>query len=1630
MNRFRAGLALSLEVIFQRKKKVSMTEPQVSTPALTPVSKEAVTAALLEITGDLDKAQVLQQTLPKWWLDAHTDTRQALETAHAQSHPVRERATRLLRRVKPLEQFCSEHLRRFLAAKGHAQLDVEHDQLELPKRTIIGMVSPDRPVLTRVEVERHSLLQAAMQNFSSARAQAGGLAPGAVIRTRQGAVAALGAETFAGYCRELDLGEAYQRHLREIFNLPVPGENVVVVGPGYNPALEDIGRARVSDMQIDLHIAFAKGDVSAPTYTLLQALIRADAPAAEVAHLLFQGKPLIWQGMNIDDACLWGVMVLAPAARSGFSSGPVVIYMPNEPVRPWFEYPSLEDFKVYLTLKLQVKTYRQFFTGYLDEAARVGFFQRFDRTRALGRLEPVLAFGNLSTFFFSSCTGKIQLDAIVLAVPTLMADEDARQKRLQDYEDLGLTVLNLASFVVPVLGELMMGVGIGQLLGEVFEGVEDWTHGDKTEALEHLVSVAQNLAFMAVFAAGGKALGAVKRTLLAPPEFFEGMEAVRLDDARPRLWRSRLRPYIHNLDVDALTVANDRGVYQVGRQSYAKVDDRLYAIGFDKQTDQWRAQHPLRATAYRPPLVHNRVGGWQFQFENPHDWHVRTYILKRLSPSLAALSEGNLLAITTIVDLSVPEMHLLARQNLALPERFRDCVVRFRQNQKVRDLAWQLEHMQQPKVETARTQMLTLPLMPGWPKGRFFEVLDSEGGLMERHPETSPFDYEDLSIHITEQQLADGQVLETLLVSLDAEETQALLGAEVEPGEALAVLKRRLLTSLNRNPRQAYEQLYQDVDVTTHDDHGLLRAAFPQLPDRLAWELLAKTPTVQRWQLRNTGRVPLALAQRTRNQLQILEEDHAVMGLYLPELASEASQRLALGLMAQLEGWPRTLALQVRKGTLGGGRVAAIGPSGPVSRTVLETAEGFQAYDGQGQVLSELREGGNAFYQAVIDSLSTQERATLRLSKVGQASHLRYSVQGKVESQRKEVARYLWPERVMPQRMGGCIPALLADPALPSQALARKVRKLFPLFDTRQVTAFLHARGSDHLSQAKAVQALEQQFEALHRALKQWSREKPSPLPSAHHEADYRMSRRHAARAIEQGWKQMALLPNEQGEKVPSLVLDGMRVGRLPTLPPQVAFGQIRQLSLNVMDLDDDVAYFLKHFKDLKTLHLQDNRVTRLPEALSLMPNLERLYLDRNQLQLTDHTLTKLGGLEHLRTLSLNNNPLATPPLTLRQFELRELGLRNCRLSEVPAGLWRLPYLERVDMRDNDIRALPGWLANLPRQSGDAFNFRNNPLNAVSQQLLRTYRTNTGIGMGYLEDDIARLNELKAQELWLANGLDAQSVARRQTWTAIKDERGSDALFKLLAELGGTADTQQVREDMHRRVWTVLEAAAGDESLRTEVFERAATPRNCDDAAAVNFSNLEVLVEIREASKLVAGGQLTAQPLLRLAKGLFRLEQLEHYARRHSDEHPAADPLEVSLAYRTGLVNRFHLPGQPMHMRFSRLGGVTAQALNVAENRLKADELSPKLLAYLIKLPFWHDYLKKTYKERFEALNSSFDERLAEVFDQSLTLNDVEYRDQMNQILDEQRVAETIELERLTTLALQQDEQVCAVPLG
>ena len=1587
-----------------------------------PMTRDELDGALLDLTGDLDKAQVLHKTLPHWMVQAPSAVMEALEEDYRRSEAARRNLESRLKRLKPLDTFCIKKLNEYLAQKGHGDLDVRHDYLKWTRTQTVGSTQIIGLPIRSLVLEECSLVLAAMQNFSADEAKPDGLSKDAAIHLAKDESVAMGitAQQFVGYCRDLDLGGAYQEHILEVFGLTAFDE---VTSPGgYSQAAIDVGHGMRADMLIDLHIARARNHINQKNYARLLKLIKSNQSVEWVAKGEPGAKPLIWQGLKISKACVWGVLVFSEDTLGELDADEFIVYMPNEPQRPWFQYASIEDFKTYLTASFKQASYLAFFERYLDELERANFLSSFKKNPTLGSFQAIKPIGDFNDFFFRSCLGKIQLDVRVLAVPTAQADEDARYQRLLDYVDAGLELLNTAGFFVPVLGQLMLGVAIGQLLGEVYDGIEDWSYGDHADALKHLIAVAQNVASMIAFAVGGRVVGSLKRSHTSSSAHFDKFEAVELADKRSRLWRPELNYYRQAGGLPEPWVANSRGVHQMNGSSYVQINGAAYPIAYDANLGEWCLKHPTRSTAYRPPLRHNMKGGWQHVFERPEEWTDPTYTLRRIDPSLGDIPSDALQSIAAIHQTDLAELQRLALEHAPLPERFQDTVARFKLHQQVLDFADALAREGKLDPSTARTQILALPLMSGWPKERFFELLDNRGNLLESHPDLAPFDYEDQSIHITEQQLREGQVLETLLEALSDDERNTLLGKTTTLEEAPALLKRQLLETVNNRHRRLYDKLYDEYKGVLDEETAPLRERFPQLPRQVVRELRANASSMDRRYLIKDRRIPLSLEQRTREVLDQMAEDQALMGLYWPPLAGASTRRVIFAMLGRLSRWPVDMLLQMHEDSLSGKVLEQVGPStAAVRRHIVRNQQGFQAFDEKGVSLNTRVSGPDGLLQSVVDCLSPAQRRAMNLMNEQPVGHLRSQLRFKSQDERDRIARYLWPERGIPEEAPSCVRAQVVGAQGGTgfaSALVRKVKRLFPLLDEAQVSALLEGAGMGPIGRARAVQALQQQYVTLRKTLRSWGRQRIAPLVDGLSPSQLRLSRAQVFAALKHAWRGQSLMQNDQGSKVPGLKLDRMVFGDFPTLPAQVMFDRVQWLSLRQMELSRDPSPFLKHFNNVKGVELADNRLSQLPEGLSSMAGLEHLNLARNQLKMTEAMRKAFAQMRTLKSLNLSGNPLVDSPDVSRQFELRELVLSNCRLRSLPEGVRRLPYLERLDLRGNEIKELPEWLAQVPRRYGQWINLKGNPLSTASQSVLVAYRARTGHGMGYMEDDIERVNEQVARETWLADQGDAQYAQKDMIWRALKDEPNSDALFTLLARLINTADAFQVRADLERRVWRVLNATAADTELRKEVFYRAATPINCDDAAAANFSDLEVLVEIHEDSQLALGGQVSAKQMLDTAKKFFRLSKVESLAFAHSRKNPQLDGVAVSLFFRTRLAQSLKLPGQPKDLHQKALAGVAPSDLDAADAAVRSAELSAELLTYLSKLPFWIAYLKRTSADRFETLLKPFHDRLAVLECQAPPLSDAEMIQQANTIMEDKDKAEATEIERLTEDAI------------
>lgn len=1577
--------------------------------------------ALLEHTADLDKAQALQASIPAWLATAELTVVQALKAAFEQSFVVQGRVATVLETLKPLDEFCKGQLTDFLKRKWTIDFDVERDTLEVTHIRYVSTGLLPIGFENKTHTLSRSLLHMAMENFTLDETLSQGVFKDSSIHINK--ISKPSPEVtpaiFAALCRDLDLGACYQRHVSDVLALPAKPEKGVSVDDRASTA--DIRRLKVLDMQVALHMAYLKKDITQAVYTMLLSVIEQDVPAAQTRDASFDGGPVFWQGLTIHDACICGVLVFTRATIDTETKARCVVYMPNEPRRPVYEYTSLEDFKVYLSLKLQSKSYRKFFVGqYLHGHDKTGFLAQFDKDRTLGALVASPADTCLADFFFGSFVSKTQQDARILAIPTEDVDEQQRENTIQVLQDGGLLLLNAAAFFVPVIGQLMLVTAVVDIASEVYEGVADWTRGERTKALTHLLNVVENVAVMAAFAAGGKIISqAVSSGLKEQEAFFDGFEAVTRTDGKARLWKPDLEPYKQATTLPDDVQPDTQGMYRHVGQTSIVMDGARYQVSHDV-AGAWTIKHPLRTDAFQPGIERNVEGGWRHVHEHAHEWRDGAYSLGRTDQRLSELG-SDLEAIAEITDMTSDKLHHLHERNFRLPQRLNDCVERFKIDQRITRMVTAMERGETANKAFIQEQLHTLPRLQGWPAERFIEVRDTENLVVSRFPETASPDDADNSVLVSQAQLDAGKLLDTVINGLYSNEVEGIIG-RTTTGAKASLMAKEIAKTLKSNRQPLCEWLYKAYDGTATGDVATLREHAADLPARVCQELLENASGRDRSFLRDRKIPGVDLARQVSEAQAAIRQDRALMGLHRPILANADTDKLALGLMDRLQGWDDGYRLEVRQGSVTGTLLDSVGEMDASTRGVIvKKTAGYQVVHSDGNVSSTLT--SDTLLEAILDALPAAQRKVMGFTN-NEALDIP-TLRSRLL--RAAVGDPAWSGRVLrgersetPKYLSACVQA---DPPVANpyaRGLARKVKKLYPLFTDAQVSSFLDDAGSTQMERVNRIKALEQQLKKLRGVLHTWRDDEVQMKTLPGQLNDIRVSRRQVANAIENCWRRISHPRWPLNQPVTALVLERSPVGPLPTLTEQDV-AHVSSLSIKDMQAGDELVYFLKPFKGLVTLELERNQLTRLPEVLSHMPKLEHLRLEGNQIQLTEHTLRKLADMRNLRTLGLSGNRLGGTIDVSKMFDLKTLLLRDTHATELPVGLYRPPYLEFVDLSGNQIRELPDWLFQAHRRFAQTMNLSNNLVSEASLTKLKAYRDDTGIGMGLLEDNPATFTELRARDLWMPNPLEGNYARRNRAWLALKNEPDSKEFFELLAAVGDTADSRFVHEDMTRRVWDVIQAGEGDSELRARLLTMA-VKGNCDDAAATIFSHLEVAVELHTLVRQAANSHDEAARLLSLGRRLFRQDYLAKIARQHvAQAKPAPDPVEVELAYRTGLAESLDLVGQPRHMRFAGLGGVTPEKLRTARNKVFAAELSHELLDDLSSRSFWVEFLRQHHQQPFTDLVAPFHVRMETAFERQATLG-VQYRSVVDGIADELKKAETDLLKRLTEEAMKADD--------
>ena len=278
----------------------------------------------------------------------------------------------------------------------------------------------------------------------------------------------------------------------------------------------------------------------------------------------------------------------------------------------------------------------------------------------------------------------------------------------------------------------------------------------------------------------------------------------------------------------------------------------------------------------------------------------------------------------------------------------------------------------------------------------------------------------------------------------------------------------------------------------------------------------------------------------------------------------------------------------------------------------------------------------------------------------------------------------------------------------------RDARLLFPSLNNDDINTFIFSLPGDIEAGRRELARLAGELETLQSELAIWSN--PSELP------ELEQARRHALqRLLESSWRRET---PQNTRFIHALSLPPALAGELPTLNAQ--FKHIGYLSLegNGARLQPDA--FLKSFKELDILSIQNAQLGDIPASAFDLPKLTHLGLPRCAITLSEASRNALAGMTRLEHLDLSNNPLGSSVDFQRLTHLKDVSLQRTGLREVPPGLMTQNRAMAINLSHNAIAELPDTSFTLPITATHRFNLYANPLSRRSLDQIKAYCQRTG----------------------------------------------------------------------------------------------------------------------------------------------------------------------------------------------------------------------------------------------------------------------------------------------------------------
>ncbi|UOB25119.1 hypothetical protein MRY17_05325 [Pseudomonas orientalis] len=1571
------------------------------------------------------KATALPMTAP--YAHADANAHQPLKRAIAEHWRAQNTLDKRLGDINDLYAFAEPLLKAALLA-DYGEIDVKHTFVRF--YTDADLAWWTLAVKKGVQSKTLSLLDAALGNFSAAdrfvdfaflSAQDPRGQRDILHFPHRRTGVRLDADTFKNVCRSLDIGARYQTRLRQRLGFDNPTVAVAVRD-------EAITNQKAA-LQSAAHLARLKGDLSDDALDAVRGLID------QRAGVRLDGRLIDSHNLSLLECPLIGVVLF----MSSPEPGRVIAYVPGDPVHPLKEYSGPIAFVQELTRQLRGNSaqangsYRQFFSQFVPHQLRGRFFAQLNARSSQNSEQPNLQFrlqaitedyqnrsddpaaNDLWRYLYRTQLNKIVNDARDMAVSTAYVDHLARwawwdnlQQVLSDLLNIGLL---LVTPFVPLAGELMLAYTAYQLLDEVFEGIVDWAQGQRTEAAQHLLGVAQNLIQFGLFAGAAK-LGDV--VLLKPSSFVDGLHPVQSPTGHVKLWNPDLRPYAqqdHGLPADSLP--SPSGLHQHQGKQLLALDGGHYEVLQDADTDVHRITHPTRAEAYRPQVFFNGDGAVLHEGEQPQTWDSTT-LMRRLGHRVQGFTDQQLEQMRQASGTDEAVLRAMHLYHEPMPPLLAGTLRRFE--------AQAYPSMASEKIRSGRPLALdassdwfiqTVTELDGWPADKAIEVFlnpDLAGrSIKVGNPHATPTDTLPLSF----AQMMSGQLPEHVLGFLDEAATRQLLGGDIAQPQRVQHLRDRLADHVLSWRRDFADNVYRQVwELTDDPEHLLLRQSFPHLDMALQTRLLSTASGTERATLAEP-RLPLRLHNQARELDMAAQSVQAFEGFHAAPPLPVATERMALNALKLHSDSFADLHLQVREQTPTGTLRCEAGPvDATTRRTLVPSVRGYKVFDEAGTWLSSHTD----LFEAILGALPADKAQALGYHS-GQGAAFKQWLMDQLASladRRVVLAEppvYRRADRETVQLLGGAGVTRCAEP--PAETLEQHARQtlqlLFPTLNEPRMELFIDSVPSRQMR--SLLNELTEEKQRLHVELHTWKDSPTQHARGSREDRAERARRRHLTVAVERCWgDRFAEHIDPYGHTQRGARLD-LHDWPLPATLPRLtaSFEHVTALNLSNTELGPPHSDFLKHFPTLRSLDLHANRLMDLPPALAHMRLLKDLNLSGNDLTLSPDDIRSLRKARRLERLDLSNNPLVLTPDISLMPALRHLGLSRTAITEWPRGLFAHPRADDfvLDLRANPIDTLPEATAGTANARVIArTRLDRNTLTVQALARYEHYRTAAGLDPNRTYEPMGNSGP------WLLEA-DAQTrPVAEQVWNALEQEHGAQGFFEVIRYLEPPEFFEQGedrlrydnnRRAMTQRVWRLIRAAHEDSPLRERLFKMSSFPGLCADAGAQIFNEMGIEVMASEALRYSQDAAECEDRLVTLAKGSARLKLLGKVAgedialrvrpvaegglgqRFRSDVRDGVpgevDEVDVHLAYQTDLAARLDLPWLSNHMLYRATANVSEAQINQAYTQVLALSEGDGLVNQMLLEPYWEQYVRDSHDQAYRDNEQLYSTRFLQLDD-------------------------------------------------